>query len=75
MCHRERFFRISWHSILWNLACKDSIVKFYFVLDYGLLRLRLAMTAEIIRTIKSILLCVIARKFEKFSWQSIMWHT
>jgi len=30
------------------------------------------MTAEIIRTIKSILLCVIARKFEKFSWQSII---
>ncbi|WP_273211298.1 hypothetical protein [Helicobacter rodentium] len=45
------------------------------MLDYGLLRLRLAMTAEIIRTIKSILLCAIARKFEKFSWQSIMWHT
>ncbi|WP_156938040.1 hypothetical protein [Helicobacter rodentium] len=30
------------------------------ILCYGLLRLHLAMTAEIIRTIKSILLCVIA---------------
>ncbi|WP_285817370.1 hypothetical protein [Helicobacter rodentium] len=23
---------------MWNLICKDSIVKFFFMLDYGLLR-------------------------------------
>ncbi|MCI5633713.1 hypothetical protein [Helicobacter sp.] len=40
----RKFKKFSWQSIMRNLICKASIVKFFFMLDYRLLRLCLAMT-------------------------------
>ncbi|WP_211246915.1 hypothetical protein, partial [Helicobacter rodentium] len=34
----RKFEKFSWQSIMWNLICKASIVKFFFMLDYRLLR-------------------------------------